>query len=89
MQLIVRQKDIFTEPENIPIAHVVAADDNLAAGFAQAIKKQYPQYAHDFFNKKVHKTNSIEANQVGDRLIYSLVIKHHYASNPTRQQLIA
>ena len=88
MQLIVRQKDVYTEPESIPIAHVVAADDNLAAGFAQAIKKQYPQYAHDFFNKKVHKTNSIEANQVGDRLIYSLVIKHHYASKPTRQQLI-
>lgn len=49
MQLIVRQKDIFTEPENIPIAHVVAADDNLAAGFAQAIKKQYPQSARNLW----------------------------------------
>lgn len=88
MQLIVRSKDIFTEPDNIPIAHVVAVDDNLAAGFAEAIKKQYPQYAHDFFHKKIHKMSSIEANQVGNRVIYSMVIKHHYASKPTRQQLI-
>lgn len=88
MQLIVRQKDIFTEPDQIPIAHVVAADDNLGAGFAKELKHQYPKYAYEFFAKKVHKTNSIEANQIENRLIYSLVIKHHYASKPTHQQLI-
>lgn len=55
MQLIVRQKDIFTEPDHIPIAHVVAADDNLAAGFAKEIKHQYPKYAYEFFAKKIIK----------------------------------
>ena len=67
------------------IAHCIAADFELGAGVAKAIKEKYPNY---FPTKKEYKQQVLHAQYLGDdKFVFPWIVKPRFFHKPTYRSL--